>query len=315
MKKLLLSLLIPSVTLIACSSNVQPHLSPTTQIIRQPDPILIVNNNAPTDNFKLTYGNDPALQAAFMKYAKTGKAPDIITTGFIRFAYSNQQQPIINCQPFLETIITLEPGEKFTSITSGDPTNLSYTVAISGSSKGMEVQHVLVKPGAEKLSTNLVIVTDKRIYNILILVGSKTAEHVTRSVSFWYPDQMLAVVNSQTDKQNDINLHAEEMPQLNLAHSNFNYGLDYDSWSKPSWYPVRVFDDGKRTWIEFPKGTDDKGIPSLLIETDSGQDLKINQSYYSPYMVLDGVFGRAKLISGVGGDQVEVDITNKNYNK
>ena len=296
MKKLLLSL-IPMATLVACASNTPPHLNPTTQIIRMPDPVVVVNKNAANDSFKLAYGNDPALQAAFMKYSKTGKAPNIITAGFIRFAYSSQHQPIINCQPFLETIITLEPGEKFTSITSGDPTNLSYTVAVSGSG-GVETQHVLVKPGAEKLSTNLVIVTNKRVYNLLILVG-KTAGHVTRSVSFWYPEQMIASVNSKIDKQNDINLHAEEMPQLNLAHSNFNYTLDYSSWNKPSWYPVRVFDDGKRTWIEFPKGTDDRGLPSLLIETDSGQDLKINQSYYSPYMVLDGVFDRAKLISGV----------------
>lgn len=313
MKKLL-SLILVSIVAVGCASNNTPdHLVPAQQVVRQPDPVVVVNNNAPSDNFKLLYGNDPSLEAAFKEYAKTGKAPNIKTTGFERFAYMPEQQPIINCEPFQETIIGLEPGEKFTSITSGDPKNLSYMVAVSGAASGVEQQHVLVKPGAPKMSTNLVIVTDRRVYNILVVVGAKG--EVTRNVSFWYPQQMLSSVNNNIQKKNDVNLNAEKMPQLDLTHSNFNYKLDYDSWSKPSWYPVRVFDDGKRTWIEFPQGTDSKNQPTLLIQTDSGQDNKINTSYYSPYLVVDTVFGQAKLISGVGGDQVQVDIINKNYTK
>jgi type IV secretion system protein VirB9 len=314
MKKFLLSLISVSSAIAGCSSNNTPqHLTPTQQVVRQPDPVVIVNNNAPADNFKLLYGSDPALQAAFKQFSKTGKAPNIKTTGFERFAYMPEQQPIINCEPFQETIIALEPGERFTSITSGDPKNLSYMVAVAGAATGVEIQHVLVKPAAPKMSTNLVIVTDKRVYNILIVVGARG--EVTRNVSFWYPQQMLASVNNSIDKKNDIAMNAEKMPQLNLANANFNYKLDYDSWSKPSWYPVRVFDDGKRTWIELPQGTDSKNIPTVLIQTDSGQDTKYQQSYYSPYILIEGVFGQAKLISGVGGDQVQVDIINKNYTK
>lgn len=314
MKKILLSLISVSSVIVGCSTNNTPqHLTPTQQVIRQPDPVVVVNNNAPADNFKLLYGSDPALQAAFKQFSQTGKAPNIKTTGFERFAYMPEQQPIINCEPFQETIIALEPGERFTSITSGDPKNLSYMVAVAGAATGVEIQHVLVKPAAPKMSTNLVIVTDKRVYNILIVVGARG--EVTRNVSFWYPQQMLASVNNSIDKKNDVSMNAEKMPQLNLANANFNYKLDYDSWSKPSWYPVRVFDDGKRTWIELPQGTDSKNIPTVLIQTDSGQDTKYQQSYYSPYILIEGVFGQAKLISGVGGDQIQVDIVNKNYTK
>ena len=314
MKKILLSLISVSSVIVGCASNNTPqHLIPTQQVVRQPDPVVVVNNNAPADNFKLLYGSDPSLMAAFKEYAQTGKAPDIKTTGFERFAYMPEQQPIINCEPFQETIIALEPGERFTSITSGDPKNLSYMVAVAGAATGVEIQHVLVKPAAPKMSTNLVIVTDKRVYNILIVVGARG--EVTRNVSFWYPQQMISSVNNSIDKKNDVAMNAEKMPQLNLANANFNYKLDYDSWSKPSWYPVRVFDDGKRTWIELPKGADSKNIPTVLIQTDSGQDSKYQQSYYSPYILIEGVFGQAKLISGVGGDQVQVDIVNKNYTK
>jgi P-type conjugative transfer protein TrbG len=307
MKKL--ALLILSTALFACASNGIPHLSSATQVIREPAPLVIVDDKAVAKNFKLIYGNDKAVEAAFKKYAKTGKAPNIKTDGFERFAYSNMNQPIINCMPFQETIITLEPGERFTSITSGDPQNLSYMVAVSGSATGVETQQVLVKPASSQMSTNLVIATDKRVYNILIVVGA-SKNKITRNVAFWYPEEMTANINNRIEKQNDIDMNAEKMPQLNLAKANFDYKISGD---EPSWTPKRVFDDGKRTWIEMPQGADNKNLPTVLIQSDSGQDMKYNQSYYSPYMIIDGIFSQAKLIAGVGGSQVEVDVYNKNY--
>lgn len=296
-------------TMVACSSTNRPSYSSTTRVIKEPAPLVIVNDKK---SYKLVYGNDRTVEAAFNKYTKTGKAADIITKGFTKFAYSQMQQPIINCVPFQQTIITLEPGERFTSITSGDPSNLSYLVAVSGASTGTETQQVLVKPSADKLSTNLIIATDKRIYNILVVVGGPKNK-VTRNVSFWYPDDMLNKVNDRIEKQNDIALNAEKIPQLDLAKANFNYKIDTDD--NPSWTPVRAFDDGKRTWIEFPPGVDNKNLPSVLIQSDSGNLVKYNVSYYSPYYVIQGVFSRAKLVAGVGGNQVSVDIYNKGFNR
>lgn len=307
MKKLTLFIL--SSTLFACASNDAPRLSSATQIIREPAPLVIVDDKAVSKNFKLIYGNDKAVEAAFKKYAKTGKAPNIKTDGFERFAYSNMNQPIINCMPFQETIITLEPGERFTSITSGDPQNLSYMVAVSGASTGTETQQVLVKPASSQMSTNLVIATDKRVYNILIVVGA-SKNKITRNVAFWYPEEMTANINSKIEKQNETEFNNETMPQLNLAKANFDYKVSGD---EPSWTPKRVFDDGKRTWIEMPQGADNKNLPTVLIQSDSGQDMKYNQSYYSPYMIIDGIFSQAKLIAGVGSNQVEVDIYNRSY--
>jgi type IV secretion system protein VirB9 len=308
--KRLALLTIVSSTLIACSSTSQPqHLSSATQIIREPAPLVVVDNKAVSRNFQLQYGNDKAVEAAFNRYIKTGKAENIITKGFEKFAYSNMNQPIINCIPFQETIITLQPGEKFTSITSGDPQNLSYSAAVSGSATGVETQQILVKPSLSQMSTNLVIATDRRIYNIQIVVGGPKNK-VTRNVSFWYPDEMVNNINQKIDKQNDSEMNAEKMAALDLKNANFNYKISGDS---PSWKPSRVFDDGKHTWIQMPQGVDNKNLPTILIQSDSGQDMKYNTSYYSPYMIIDGVFGQAKLIAGVGGDQVEVDIYNKNY--
>ncbi len=298
--------------LAACSSTSQPqHLNAATQVIQTEAPLYVTNSKAMENNFKLVTGNDKAVEAAFKQYAKTGKAPNIKTDGFERFAYSPMQQPVISCEPFQETVITLEPGEKFTSITSGDPANLSYKVAASGAATGVETQQVLVKPGLSKMSTNLVIVTDKRVYNILIVVGT-AKNKITRNVAFWYPEEMTEQINKKVDKQNAIDFNKEHMASVDLSHANFNYKISGD---EPSWTPIRVFDDGKRTYLEMPQGVDNKNLPTILVQSDSGQDTKYNVSYYSPYMLVDGIFSEAKLLQGVGGDQVEVDIYNKNYKR
>lgn len=306
--KLTLSIAVLSIS--ACSSTNQPIQSytTTTQIVKEPAPVVTVNDSS---NFKLVYGNDKAVEAAFKQYTKTGKAPDIITEGFKIIAYSPLQQPIINVVPYQQTVITLEPGERFTSITSGDPANLSYLVDVSGAATGVETQQVLVKPSIPKLSTNLIIATDKRLYNILVVVGAK--KNITRNVSFWYPNDMLNKVNESILNKNDVDLNAEKMPQLDLATANFNYKITSDD--NPSWTPIRAFDDGKRTWIELPPGVDSKNVPTVLIQSDSGNMLKYNQSYYSPYLVIQGIFSQAKLVSGVGTKQVSVDVYNKNYKR
>lgn len=311
LEKSVFSIMISSL-MISCASSSKdsnPVMVPTTQIIRKPAPVVAIDKNAISKNFKLIYGNDQAVEAAFNQYAKTGKAPNIQTDGFERFAYHPAQQPIINCVPFQETIISLQPGEKFTSITSGDPQNLSYTVALSGSATGIETQQILLKPSIPTMSTNLVIATDRRLYNILIVVGGPKNK-VTRNVAFWYPDEMVANVNQRIEQQNSIDLNAEKMPQLDLSIANFDYKISGDN---PSWKPVRVFDDGKRTWIQMPNGTDNKSLPTVLVQSASGQDSKYNQAYYSPYIIIDGVFKQAKLIQGVGRKQVQVDIYNKKY--
>ena len=105
-------------------------------------------------NFNLLYGNDPALESAFRQYTKTGKAPNIITDGFVRFAYNPGQMPIVKTVPFQETVISLEPGEKFTNISSGDPSRWSYAMAVSGTGSSQQ-QNILICHAHRKLNVGV----------------------------------------------------------------------------------------------------------------------------------------------------------------
>ena len=104
------------------------------------------------------------------------------------FLYDAEKQPIIQTAPFQETVIRLEPGEKFTNISSGDPSRWSYAVAISGKEETAQ-QNILVKPSLPNIQTNLVITTDKRLYNVSLV--SMQTDQFTRSVSFVYPEETI----------------------------------------------------------------------------------------------------------------------------
>ncbi|MBY0378403.1 MAG: P-type conjugative transfer protein TrbG [Gammaproteobacteria bacterium] len=258
-------------------------------------------------NFELLYGNDPALESAFKQYTRTGKAPNVITDGFVRFAYNPGQMPIIKTVPFQETVISLEPGERFTNISSGDPSRWSYAMAVSGSGARQQ-QNILVKPTAPDLSTNMVVTTDKRIYNLRLLSGSEQSLP-SRSVSFWYPDEMVAAVNSQI--KNEDKAESDLVSHVDLSKVDFRYRIESKGFnSHYSWQPTRVFDDGTHTYIQFPQSIQSSDMPALFISTKdgNGQEL-VNYRSKPPYFVVDRVFDNAVLVKGVGRQAQTVSIS------
>lgn len=307
MKKVLISSIV-IIFLSGCTNQqaLNQSLAPARQVIIKPAVIHIPNKT----NYHLIYGNDAALENAFNHFARTGRAPNIITDGFVKFAYNSSQQPIVKTTPFQETVISLEPGEKFTNVTSGDPSRWMYAAAVSGSGITQQ-QNILVKPSYPDISTNLIITTDKRIYN-LKLISSSDARSV-KSVSFWYPEEMVEAVNNATFKQT-IDSTVSSSPDINLNSINFNYTISSDGFfrSLPSWRPVRVFDDGTHTYMQFPPDISSRDMPVLFILNGSNKEL-VNYRYKKPYFVVDKIFNRAVLVMGVGRDESKVIITNNLY--
>lgn len=257
--------------------------------------------------YQCRVGNDPALVQAFARYQRTGKAPNIVTDGFVTFAYNQAQQPIIQTTPFQATVITLAVGEKFTNISSGDPSRWSYAVAVSGQGETTQ-QHVLVKPCAPELSTNLLIATNQRFYN-LGLVSTPTSAP-TRRVQFWYPEEGLITPpapEAVETASETVNTPSSPMPPLNLDYRLTTPGLFART---PDWQPRRVFDDGVHTYLQFPDHLKYRELPVLFVR-QGGKNVLVNYRVQSPYWVVDKLFQEAILISGVGQSQQAVIITNQ----
>jgi type IV secretion system protein VirB9 len=300
------------ITLTGCAPQQSPEqFQPTTQIVEKP---VMVRPPDIKMQYQFSYDNNPALKKAYQQYLNTGKAPDITTDGFKQFAYGVGRQPIITASPLELTVVSLEPGEKVTNVSSGDPLRWSYSLAYSGQDK-MRQAHVMVKPSQQDISTDLVITTDKRMYT-LKMTTDKGGSYV-RDVRFWYPEEMQDYWNNynveQTQKLNqEQSTTIAEVPNINLNNMNFAYKFDHSGWSTPDWQPVRVFDDGTHTYLQFSSSVSSRDLPALFILNGKSQEL-VNYRSKPPYFVVDKIFKKAVLVSGVGSSQTTVTITNYRY--
>ena len=137
--------------------------------------------------------------------------------------------------------IALQPGEKIVAVSAGDTVRWVIGDIVSGTGDKARA-HVLVKPIAEDLKTNLVIITDRRAYHLEL---TSTNETYMASVSWAYPhDQLIA--------QQRRNAIAEEAVEqivnrgLRIDNLQFRYAISGDN---PLWRPVRVFDDTNKVYI------------------------------------------------------------------
>jgi type IV secretion system protein VirB9 len=78
---------------------------------------------------------------------------------------------------------------------------------------------------------------------------------------------------------------------------NFGYRVRTVRGARPAWAPVRVFDDGRRTWIEFPAGVEAGDLPPLFVITPEGAEL-VNYRVEGARYVVDRVFDAAELRLG-----------------
>ena len=93
-----------------------------------------------------------------------------------------------------------------------------------------------MKPIAEDLRTNLVIITDRRAYHLEL---TSTPETYMASVSWHYPrDELLALTrrNAAAEEAADRVIDSG----LDIDKLRFRYAVSGDT---PPWRPARVFDD------------------------------------------------------------------------
>ena len=194
--------------------------------------------------------------------------------------------------------IALEPGEKLISVSAGDTVRWKVGDTTSGQGAYLQV-HVLVKPIAADLSTNLVINTDKRTYHLEL--KSHESAYMS-SVSWEYPEDSLKVLKKRNKRavaieQNLINRN------LQLSNLKFRYRI---TGSAP-WKPIRVFDDGKKVYIQFPSGLSQGEAPPLFVMGSNGKPALVNYRVKGTYYIVDRLFAAAELrLGGKSQDRVRI---------
>lgn len=192
------------------------------------------------------------------------------------------------------TSIALEPGETLTGagpIAAGDTARWIIGDTESGSGVSRRVL-VLVKPSRADITTNLVITTDKRTYLIELRSGEKP---YMPAVSWAYPAP--AGGGSQALPATPV------IPAV--AARNYRYGLTGDN---PPWKPVAVYDDGRRVYVEFPRGIVQGEMPPIFVIGPNGETQIVNSRIYQHILIVDRLFGAAELRLGAGDKQQTVRI-------
>jgi type IV secretion system protein VirB9 len=192
------------------------------------------------------------------------------------------------------TDIALQPGETLVAVASGD--TVRWVIGDTSSGTGQEKRvHVLVKPFSAGLATNLVITTDRRTYHVAL---SSTAGPAMAALSWSYPqDALLAIRRAQQAAEAAAPIAAG----LEVESLNFGYEI---SGGRPAWRPLRAFDDGRQTFIEFPPSLGVGEAPPLFLVDRKGEAQLVNYRLRGRYYVVDRLFDAAELRLGTKRQQV-----------
>ena len=191
------------------------------------------------------------------------------------------------------TDIALEHGESLTGagpIAAGDTARWIIGDTESGSGVTRRV-HVLVKPSRADITTNLVVTTDRRTYMLELRSGQKP---YMPAVAWAYPQSL---------SQRQAMPATPVVPAA--AARNYRYGL---TGGNPPWKPVAVYDDGRRVYVEFPRGIVQGEMPPIFVIGPEGEAQIANTRIHQHILIVDRLFGAAELRLGSGDRQQTVRI-------
>jgi len=195
----------------------------------------------------------------------------------------------VYCAPEQVTDIVLQPGEELVSVSAGDTVRWVLGDTVSGTGTNAQA-HILIKPTQAGLKTNLIITTSLRAYHLELRAFKET---YMAAVSWRYADQQLVtrVASSGTARAS-----ASSSPAgLQLDRLKFRYNINGDA---PHWRPDRVFDDGRKVYIQFPARLDQGEAPALFVIGRDGKAQLVNYRMSGDYYVVDRLFARAELRLG-----------------
>ncbi len=196
--------------------------------------------------------------------------------------------------PGAVTDIALQAGETLVAVAAGDTVRwvIGDTTSGAGSDKRT---HILVKPFASGIATNLVITTDRRSYHLQLTATPRTA---MAALSWTYPADQLIALRRATEQAAAA---APVSEGLSVDNLHFNYAVSGDT---PAWRPLRAFDDGRQAFVEFPASLAVGEAPPLFIIGPTGEAELVNYRVRGRFYVVDRIFDAAELRLGTKKQQI-----------
>jgi type IV secretion system protein VirB9 len=208
-----------------------------------------------------------------------------------RYPWSDGALYQVYAAPDQVTDIILQEGEQLVGsgpVAAGDTARWIIGDTQSGAGASQRV-HILIKPSASGLTTNLVINTDRRTYHLEL---RSTGATYMAAVSWTYAEDALIATQVKAARAAAA---APVATGLDVAALHFGYRLSGDH---PPWRPERVFDDGRRVFIALPVEVRAGQLPPLFVLGPKGQAELVNYRVQDGYLIVERLFDAAELRLG-----------------
>jgi type IV secretion system protein VirB9 len=179
----------------------------------------------------------------------------------------------------ISTMIIFDEDEKFQTISLGDTDSWQVVPTDKGNI-------LFVKPTARNVTTNMNVVTDKRIYYLELRDSAPEANSQVFGIRFVYADKGLdAALRNEADER----AAWPNIAGIDKANVNIDYSFSGDAALKP----LMVFDDGAKTFFKF-----ERRVPAIFaVKADFSETLE-NFRKEGDYVVVDGTATQFTLRDG-----------------
>lgn len=177
--------------------------------------------------------------------------------------------------------IEFEPGEMFKGLAAGDIQGLTFDA---------QGNHLFLKPKAGGVTTNLMVLTNRRHYRfdyaVLTRVPDQSKDEIIYALRFLYPE-----VAASAEAVKSERVAIDEALRIGTAAANFNYWYC----GPPSLRPLRAYDNGVHTWLEFGAATE---LPAVFLRNEDGSESLVNFSVTGTALIVHRIAARFILRRG-----------------
>lgn len=196
------------------------------------------------------------------------------------FAYSPTQLYKIYCRRGYLTDLEFRKGETIQFVGGGDTAGWAVSSAtVDG------VPHLYIKPVVEVSTTNLIVTTNKRSYQLIV----HSADWYNPMVSWTYAteDRQDMLRNEQKNEaMRTASIHATDVESLDFSYKVKGKNAEYR--------PETIFSDGMRVYLKFKK-LPQRQVPIFIQEKGSRMMTLVNYQQKDNYYIIDAPFDRAQL--------------------
>jgi type IV secretion system protein VirB9 len=208
----------------------------------------------------------------------------------------------IHCQPYRTTDVMLDPGEEVLEMPFLSEEKVWEVGAGVSRKNGLDTQHFFLKPSYSGLTTSMIVITTKRVYHLLL---KSYRDRYMAMVRWEYPQSMPFTVKQNAMNERSVNSLERDAALVDPALLSFDYKMTYSVFRKPVWLPKRVYDDGRKTYIELDERTLHMESPALF----DGKNRRVNYRVWKTLIIIDELIEKVTLKRG----KEKVTIVKKTY--